>query len=79
MASAKIWRQVIPRMRGADISIGDHLDRLLDGTEDCQAVAISRAAAPRPAIAERLLIQGKHVLLVDLPCWQADEMLSLLQ
>ena len=39
---------------------------------ECQAVAISRTAATRPAIVERLLAAGKHLLLVDLPGWQSE-------
>src|SRR5580692_4953495 len=73
---ASLWRQVAGRVRGVNILTGDHLACCLDGTVECDAVAMARSAMPARTDVERLLASGKHVLLVDHPGWPADEMES---
>ncbi len=77
-ACESIWRQVAPRVHGANASTGHDLAPLLGGTAACEAVAFARQTAPEPKTVERLLAAGKHVLVIDHPGWPSDEMESLL-
>jgi predicted dehydrogenase len=66
-------------MHGANIFTGHDLAELLDGTATFDAVAFARRPTPEPKTVESLLAAGKHVLVIDHPGWQSDEMESLLR
>jgi predicted dehydrogenase len=61
----------------ASVSQIDDLANALDAANACDAVAITDGATLPLAAIERVLIAGKHALILDPVGWQWDEMASL--